>query len=54
MMYNTQNYWGFWILSIVRYSRNWKTMFSKLDLFLSSGEWGSQLNSFSESDGVVQ
>jgi hypothetical protein len=38
MVCNTQNYRGFWILSVVGYSRNYKT-FRKLDLFPSSGEW---------------
>jgi hypothetical protein len=25
MLYNTQNYWGFWTFSIVLYSRKYKT-----------------------------
>jgi hypothetical protein len=29
---------GFWILSIIQYSKNNETMFQQLDLFLSSGK----------------
>jgi hypothetical protein len=39
MVNNTQNYWLFWTLSIVRYSKNFEnTTFRKADLFPSSGE----------------
>jgi hypothetical protein len=31
---------GFWTLSIVRYSKNYKTMFRKLDVFPPSGDRG--------------
>jgi hypothetical protein len=35
-----QNYWVFWTLFIILYSKTIKQMFWKLDLFLSSGERG--------------
>jgi hypothetical protein len=39
MVYNTQNYWGFWTLSIFRYSEKIEnTKFRKLNLFPSSDE----------------
>jgi hypothetical protein len=40
MVFDTQNYWGYWSLFIVRYSRHYveNTTFLRLDLFPSSGE----------------
>jgi hypothetical protein len=40
IVYNTQNYRGFWTLFIVRYHKKENITFWKLDLFLSSDEVG--------------
>jgi hypothetical protein len=38
-VHDTQNYWGFWTLTIIQNSKYWKsTTFQKLDPFSFSGE----------------